>query len=43
MTLNGNPNLRRVVKGSENGKYTAEDSAIVSMKEWRGSRSFYAR
>lgn len=32
MTLNGNPNLRRVVKGSENGKYTAEDSAIVSMK-----------
>ncbi len=32
MTLNGNPNLRCVVKGSENGKYTAEDSAIVSMK-----------
>lgn len=32
MTLNGNPSLRRVVKGSENGKYTAEDSSVVSMK-----------
>ena len=32
MTLNGNPSLRRVIKGSENGKYTAEDENVVSMK-----------
>lgn len=33
MTLNGNPSLRRVVRGSENGKYTAfEDEHVVSMK-----------
>lgn len=32
MTFDGNPSLRRVVKGSENGKYAAEDNAIVSMK-----------
>lgn len=32
MTLNGNPSLRRVVKGSDNGKYTATDDNIVSMK-----------
>lgn len=32
MTLNGNPSLRRVVKGSENGKYTAVDDNVVSMK-----------
>lgn len=32
MTLNGNPNLRRVVKGSENGKYTTEDIAVATMK-----------
>lgn len=32
MTLNGNPSLRRVVKDSENGKYSAFDSSIVSMK-----------
>lgn len=32
MTLNGNPSLRRVVKGSEDGKYTAEDNTVVTMK-----------
>ena len=32
MTLNGNPNLRRVVKGSEDGKYSTEDNTIVTMK-----------
>ena len=32
MTLNGNPTLRRVVKGSEDGKYFSEDNRIVSMK-----------
>lgn len=32
MTLNGNPSLRRVVKGSENGKYTTVDDNVVSMK-----------
>ncbi len=32
MTFDGNPSLRRVVRGSENGKYAAEDNAVVSMK-----------
>ncbi|MDE7439586.1 MAG: Bax inhibitor-1/YccA family protein [Clostridia bacterium] len=32
MTFNGNPSLRRVVRGSEEGKYTSEDNSIVSMK-----------
>lgn len=32
MTLSGNPSLRRVVRGSKNGKYTAMDENIVSMK-----------
>lgn len=32
MTLSGNPSLRRVVKGSRDGKYTAENDNIVSMK-----------
>lgn len=32
MTLNGNPSLRRVVKGSENGKYSSRDNTFVSMK-----------
>ena len=32
MTLSGNPSLRRVVRGSKNGKYTATDENIVSMK-----------
>lgn len=32
MTLNGNPSLRRVVKGSENGKYASADDNVVSMK-----------
>ncbi len=32
MAFGGNPSLRRVIKGSEDGKYTAEDSTVVSMK-----------
>lgn len=32
MTLNGNPTLRRVVRGSEEGKYLSEDNRVVSMK-----------
>lgn len=32
MTLSGNPSLRRVVKGSENGKFTTVDDHVVSMK-----------
>lgn len=31
MTLNGNPSLRRVVRGSRNGKYTSENDNAVSM------------
>ncbi len=32
MSLNANQRLRRVEGGSENGKYTAYDNAVVSMK-----------
>lgn len=32
MTLNGNPGLRHIVRGSQNGKYTSYDNSIVSMK-----------
>lgn len=32
MTLYGNPTLRRVVRGSENGRYTAIDDNTASMK-----------
>lgn len=31
MTLSGNPSLRRVVRGSRNGKYSTEDGNVVSM------------
>ncbi len=32
MTLNGNPSLRRVVKGSKDGRYSTADENTVSMK-----------
>lgn len=32
MTLSGNPNLRRVVRGSESGKYVSDDNTVVTMK-----------